>query len=358
VWTREWFTLSVARDLYDGVPAIYVNFLDHDETAHAVGPRSPEAFAALRGVDRSLRQIGRILRRVPEYRYELYVLSDHGQAPCRPYRAVAGGQPFERDFLDQVLGKAPAEAPLRAGSPRGSPELGFEPYLDVRESCERGGIRVVSAGPNAFVYFVDTPEPVLLEAIEGRWPGLAAALSKSPGVGVVLARTANGPVCVWRGQVHPLADPACGPFAERADRDIVTRDLAGLMAMRSAGDLVVYGIDSPEGHVSYIDEVGAHAGPSPDELHTFIVAPEDARLPPEIDHPLQLYDAFIRYQRFEPERSATPSRSGDTLSRGRHGHVASRPPHGQFRPLLSARRLVRRLGARGGLARRSHPRSA
>ena len=38
-------------------------------------------------------------------------------------------------------------------------ELGFEPYLDVREAWERDGIRVVSAGPNAFVYFVDTPEP-------------------------------------------------------------------------------------------------------------------------------------------------------------------------------------------------------
>lgn len=318
VWIRQWFTASVARDAYDGVPAIYVNYLDHDETAHAFGPRSLRALKALRGVDSSLRQIQRVLRRVPGHRYDLYILADHGQASCTPYSLVAGGQRFERAFFDQVPvdtrisapGQAPSDSP--AGPPAdqapattaGHPptggasrlELGFEPYLDVRESWERGGIRVVSAGPNAFVYFVDTPEPVPLEAIEARCPGLAAALSKSPGVGFVLARSANGPVCFWRGQCHRLAEPDGGPFEGREDRAIVTRDLAALMAMPSAGDLVVYGIDAPEGHVSFIDEVGAHAGPSLEELHTFIVAPAEVELPTPLEHPLQLHEVFIGYQ--------------------------------------------------------------
>jgi hypothetical protein len=77
------------------------------------------------------------------------------------------------------------------------------------------------------------------------------------------------------------------------------------MAMPSAGDLVVYGIDAPEGHVSFIDEVGAHAGPSHEELHTFLVAPADARLPARIDHPIQLYDVFIHYQ--SPVRETAPA---------------------------------------------------
>jgi hypothetical protein len=300
VWTREWFTFAVARDAYDGVPAISVNDLDHDEAAHALGPRSLQAFQALRGVDCSLRQIQRVLRRVPGHRYDLYILSDHGQATSTPYRVMTGGQRFERAFFDKVptriLGSAAARAP--SDSPV---ELGFEPYLDVRESHERDGIRVVSAGPNAFVYFVDTPEPVPLEAIEARCPGLAATLSKSPGVGFVLARTANGPVSFWRGQCHPLAEPDGGPFDGRKDRAVVTRDLAALMTMRSAGDLVVYGTETPEGHVSYIDELGAHAGPSHEELHTFLVAPVDRRVPAPIDHPIQLYDMFIRYQAPAPE---------------------------------------------------------
>jgi hypothetical protein len=319
VWTRQWFTFAVARDVYDGVPAVYVNYLDYDEGAHAFGPRSGEAIAGLRAVDRSLRQIRRALRRVPGYRYDLYVLADHGQAASTPYSALAGGRRFERAFFDEILGMTPAApAPVDEDSSRDAPadtaraaraaprsgedDLGFEPYLDVREACERGGIRVVSAGPNAFVYFVETAEPVLLEAIEARWPGLPGLVSKSAGVGFVLVRAQDGPVCFWRGQAHRLADPECGPFATREDRAVILRDLTTLMAMPSAGDLVVYGTEAPEGHVSYIDEMGAHAGPSPEELHTFVVAPSGAPMPASIDHPLQLYELFIRYQ-FPDERT-------------------------------------------------------
>jgi hypothetical protein len=68
------------------------------------------------------------------------------------------------------------------------------------------------------------------------------------------------------------------------------------MAMPSAGDLVIYGIDAPGGHVSFIPEVGAHAGPSPEELHTFIVCSAKQTLPLPITHPVQLYEHFMQYQ--------------------------------------------------------------
>jgi hypothetical protein len=345
VWTREWFTLAVSRDAYDGVPAIYVNYLDYDETAHAAGPRARQAIATLRGVDRSIRQIGRVLRRVPEHRYDLYVLADHGQASSTPYSVMAGGRRFEQAFFDLLPEGASAWPPdsrrtvdprePSAGAVEQRPpdeavrrELGFDPYLDDREAFERDGIRVVSAGPNAFVYFVDTPERVLLEAIEARWPGLAAALSKSAGVGLVLARAAAGPVCFWRGQRHRLTDLEGGPFGERDDRMILARDLAALIAMPSAGDLIVYGTDAPEGHVSYIDEVGAHAGASPEEFHTFVLARSDAPLPPAIDHPTQLYEVFARYQSVAP----APEPEKDTPSRRRQEHASA-----EARPAASDR---------------------
>jgi hypothetical protein len=67
------------------------------------------------------------------------------------------------------------------------------------------------------------------------------------------------------------------------------------MAMRCAGDLVIYGNDSPDGNVSYIRELGAHAGPAPEELHTFILSPPGANLPSPITHPIQLYEHFLGY---------------------------------------------------------------
>ena len=87
-----------------------------------------------------------------------------------------------------------------------------------------------------------------------------------------------------------------GPFAGRDDLDLVVSGLDDLMAMRTAGDLVIYGLDAADGNVSYIAEIGAHAGPSYEEMHTFLVAPVDVALPAALTHPVQLYDVFMRYQ--------------------------------------------------------------
>ena len=77
---------------------------------------------------------------------------------------------------------------------------------------------------------------------------------------------------------------------------LVLEGIENLMKMRSAGDLVIYGTDSPDGYVSFICEHGAHAGPGASEMHTFIIRPAKVTLPLPISHPVQLYDHFIRYQ--------------------------------------------------------------
>jgi hypothetical protein len=66
--------------------------------------------------------------------------------------------------------------------------------------------------------------------------------------------------------------------------------------MPSAGDVVIYGQGSPDGDVSFIAERGAHAGPSPEELHTFIIHPARVRLPARIAHPVELYPVFAGYR--------------------------------------------------------------
>ena len=116
-----------------------------------------------------------------------------------------------------------------------------------------------------------------------------------PGIGFVLARGADGVICAYRGKRYRLRDEP-GPFAGRDDLDLVVSGLDDLMAMRTAGDLVIYGLDAADGNVSYIAEIGAHAGPSYEEMHTFLVAPVDVVLPAALTHPIQLYDVFMRYQ--------------------------------------------------------------
>ena len=324
IWMRELFTLSTARDLYAGVPAVYVNYLDYDVYSHGFGPRDRRARRALRRIDNAIQQLASVCRRVPGHRYDVYVLSDHGQAHCVPYLQLSGGRPIENLLFDEFFDPAGAME-VSPGKPHGRHLSSgikamrshrgnglfqrFVNYLDedfgstidrAPESAERHGVRVVSAGPNAFVYFVDQPEPLTVEEIDARYPGLSEEISSRPGIGFVLARGKTGPVCASRGKRYRLNEEP-GPFAAREDLDVVLSGIRDLMAMRTAGDLVIYGQDAPEGNVSYIPEIGAHAGPSHDELHTFIVAPANVTLPTPISHPIQLYDVFMQYQQPETE---------------------------------------------------------
>jgi Type I phosphodiesterase / nucleotide pyrophosphatase len=316
IWVRNFFTMAVSRDLYEGVPAIYVNYLGYDEVAHRCGPGSDHAMQALHELDQSIEQLWTVMRRVPEHRYDAYILADHGQSACTPFSELTHGKRLERWIFDGFL------HPERAGEP-GAARVGlwqglrerqaetrgmiqrFMNYLDEDylrcpdpEAHERDGVRAISAGPNAFLYVKEAKEPLDAAAVEERFPGLAERLSRSLGIGFVLVRSANGngPLCWWRGQHCELSPTQPGPFAGREDAALVVEGIENLMQMRSAGDLVIYGTDSPDGDVSFIREHGAHAGPGASEMHTFIVGPAKVTLPSPISHPVQLYEHFIRYQ--------------------------------------------------------------
>jgi hypothetical protein len=315
VWVRGFFTMAACRDLYAGIPAVYVNYLDYDVAAHAFGPRDRRALRSLRRVDSAIHQLWRVLRRVPEHQYDLYVLADHGQARCRRYRDLTGGRRLERWIFDEFLDPAGVGVPevrprfglLRGLRHRRAGVAGLFQhslnYLDEEflrrgdpEAYQRDGVRVIAAGPNALLYVLDAPRPLDAPALERRFPGLVEELSRSPGVGFVLARSNEGPLCFKQSKRYLLGQSEPGPFAGRPDAALVVQGIADLMSMPSVGDLVIYGIDAPGGHVSFISEMGAHAGPSPEELYTFIAHPGRVTVGSPITHPVQLYELFIRYQ--------------------------------------------------------------
>lgn len=319
IWARQFLTLATSVALYRGVPAIYVNFMEYDVYAHGFGPASRNALRALRRVDSSIAQLARIVRRLPEPGVDLYVLSDHGQALTRLFTEVSGGASIETVVRAAFLGDARSAGPQAPATSLRSQWAGvralrasgaiqrFVNYLEQdfarwiwspHPEERKEALRVVPAGPNAFVYFTDYPEPVLAEDLESRYPGVAAGLSRHPGIGLVLVRSRVGAVCWYRGRRYALdRGPTDGLFKGRADREVVLQGLRELMAMPSAGDLVLYGIEAAAGDTSFVPEHGAHAGPSEHELHTFILHPPDVPLPAApITHPVQLYPHFAAYQ--------------------------------------------------------------
>jgi hypothetical protein len=296
-WLRELITLGVTVDLYAGVPALYVNFVDYDVAAHDLGPRHAAAMRALRGVDRSIGRLVRVIRRVPEHGYDLFILSDHGQIRSVRFRDVAG----ETSVAGAILGcfghdgtvrpdlsRAPATStadgtdvvplmplwPFTRGWQRNLAVV--ERPVRERNAVWAGGLCIVPAGPNVNVYLMYTKERVLAEEIESRYPGALDRLSRHAAIGFVLARDARGPVCYYRGGVHrlpPPPGPTGFPLFDRPDRDIVVRSLQDLLSMPSSGDVILYGHYAAAGCVTFLDERGSHAGPSEAELYAFVAAP-------------------------------------------------------------------------------------
>ena len=97
----------------------------------SVGPRSDRAMQALRDVDQSIEQLWTVLRRVPEHRYDAYILADHGQSGCRPFSELTHGKRLERWIFDAFLN------PERAGEPAAA-RAGLWRGLRERQAETRG----------------------------------------------------------------------------------------------------------------------------------------------------------------------------------------------------------------------------
>jgi hypothetical protein len=311
-WLRELCTLGVTADVYAGVPALYVNYVDYDVTAHALGPTHPAAFRALRAVDASIRDIAAVIQRARELRYDLFVLSDHGQIRSVPFAAVAGTDAVAEVILAAFgpgSGTAsPPRSELREPAPMPLwpfvPEWHERPGGGARRVRERnavwaGDLCVVPAGPNVNVYLTHTPARVQVEEIEARYPGALARLARHPAIGFVLARDARGSVCYYRDEViriPPPPGPTGSPLFDRPDRAVVVAGLQDLLAMPSGGDVVLFGHYTASGCVNFLGERGSHAGPSEAELYPFVMAPPHVRFDFEaVARPRDLYPLFAGY---------------------------------------------------------------
>jgi hypothetical protein len=135
---------------------------------------------ALHELDQSIEQLWTVLRRVPEHRYDAYILADHGQSTCTPFSELTHGRRLERWIFDGFLNPERAGEPeaARVGLWQGLRERQAETkgiiqrfmnYLDEDylrcpdpEAHEQDGVRAISAGPNAFLYVKDAKEPLRL----------------------------------------------------------------------------------------------------------------------------------------------------------------------------------------------------
>ncbi|HUP90204.1 MAG TPA: alkaline phosphatase family protein, partial [Longimicrobiales bacterium] len=222
---RELQTLAVLLDIYTGSPAIYTTYNVYDEFAHHFGPGSRASYSSLADLDRRIAQIMRMLRRLPGRPYDVYILSDHGQTPSRPYRIE-----FGETLGDSIMGAAQHGVLVMAGTgdyaPSGEDVMNFlleeleqvseesklpTPSLGMRfgrwfrkqykvfpllpETVkETPGVVVTYSSSLAHVYWTDKKEPFTFDEIREDTDkrALYYFLVAHKGIGIVITRMLDG----------------------------------------------------------------------------------------------------------------------------------------------------------------------
>jgi hypothetical protein len=335
---RDVSTQGAVLDILRGVPRIFIDYLGYDEYAHRRGPDSELALYNLQGIDRAIGRIFAAVKLVPEYHYDIFVFSDHGQLATTPFSCIVG-----RELDDFVLDHARAcvagslsthdvseLVSLRATEfwtrtlPKGlrGPARLYVEWLRrrVRRHADESqwqpidAIEVVTGGSIAHIYFDrGAPERLTLDEIDARYPELMAALEHCRAVGLMVARTDGGPVVLYRGGRWRLgcrrALEGLEPF-RRIGYDLLATHLMHAAEGSRYGDLVLYGAFAEGGDVAFDFEFGSHGGIGADELDQFMLHPAGVALPAEFHDggavaAEQFYRFFAaRYGTDDEERAA------------------------------------------------------
>jgi hypothetical protein len=338
---RELQTLAVLLDIYTGAPSIYTTYNVYDEFAHHFGPGSRAALSSLRDLDRRIGQIMKMIRRLPGRPYDLYILSDHGQTPSKPYRIQFGETlgdsvvsaskhgvlvmagtgdyaPAHEDVMGFLLDELEE---VSAGSKLPTPNFGLRlgrwirkqykvfPLLpEVVKEHEHSGIVVTYSSSLAHVYWSEPRRPLTFDEIRGdpeKRP-LYYFLVAHSGIGVVITRLQDGAhveTLEGRAIVAPDGELTIlegdDPLENYATTNVARRAIAHLARLDNSGDIIVFGAYDPERDICicFDDQVGAHGAMGGRQFWPFFMhAPGQVPADYEINDPLDLYPIFMRYR--------------------------------------------------------------
>jgi Type I phosphodiesterase / nucleotide pyrophosphatase len=305
---RELAVQSLLVDMSRGTPAMYVDFIGYDETAHRRGPDAPAAMRHLSSADAALATLFAAAEAAPELGYDVYVFSDHGHVATRPFESIEGLS------LPEFVGMAERGGALPRVE-RGRPNRGL-----LGGRTLGGGVadRVATseAGDLAHVYFLREDGPLPLEGVRARHGRVLAALRSNQAVGILGVRGGRRGLALVRGRILDLADPVDVAQLPHPQPALVATYLADLLSLPESGDLVVLGWRGEgRGVVAYAWEFGSHGGMAPEELDCFVAHPRSCRFRfARVVRPSELYRFFERTYRKPGE--AEPEPEDDEPERG------------------------------------------
>ncbi|GIW05473.1 MAG: membrane protein [Dehalococcoidia bacterium] len=317
------------QKMFEGISAAYTTLVSYDEVAHHAGIERPDSLRILRQIDGQIRHIAEAAA-FADRRYEIVVLSDHGQSQGATFRQRYGYR--LADLVDSLIADPQQTTQTTDTADEGLANLnlaltelmmeqswrsrllhrvlggqmhGGEVRLGEREMhpSELGNVVVCPSGNLAHIYFTDTPERLTFEALLTRHPRLIEGLRTHPGIAFVLVLSQqHGPIAIGRNGAHYLAtgevdgDDPLLPFGPNA-----ARYLAELASYPNCGDLVVNSLYDPAtGEVAAFEElVGSHGGLGGTQNQPFLLYPvwlDDAEPVRDLHGAPAVYQLIKRWQ--------------------------------------------------------------
>jgi hypothetical protein len=243
---------AVVKAMREEYSPIYAGFYAFDETGHAFGPDDRSALKILKHVDRTIRTVAGARRD----RYELVVLSDHGQIETVPFNEHGGpdlgqviAQLLPGSRVEQIKGKA------------------FGPD----EEHARGHVKVTGSGGLAHVYFSDQARRLDHREVVAQHPELCGSLSSLHKVALVMAREGERDVFLKDG-VQLEGGALRSLLGQYDDADVLLEQLSRLNSFQNAGDLVLFGSFIEGKQVNFENQAGGHGSIGGEQLHPFVLA--------------------------------------------------------------------------------------
>ncbi len=311
VLLREISTILAEVDIYRGVDSIYIDYVGYDELAHHRGPFSVSSLITLFSIDRDIKKLFKAIKKSGN-KYDVYILSDHGQVPTIPFDKV-NNRSFEDYLMKEMLETRIVHTKGNIEYLREQRLLSFVNYLQsIRQSMPKGfgyiadvltdrikkrvketlpgldvsdlnQIFLLPTSDIAHLYFNKYEDRLLGEDIDRYYPklkkiilshGNIAAISYLSDEGVVVETPegksviSNGNMTIKKGSVHS--------FFSLMYKGIEA-DIERLTRMKNSGDIIIFAGRFRGRVLNFQQELGGHGGPYPEEQSAFIIFPKDKK---------------------------------------------------------------------------------
>ncbi len=305
---RELQTFGVIADIYAGIPRIYTTYSGYDELAHHFGPESIPALKNLQYTDKRIGEIMRMLRYAPGARYELIILSDHGQTPGIPFNSRFGATlgttigAFLRENQEAAVSSGPLAFTgihleyLKKEIEERPKSWRRRTYNLIKNALQKkirqlvpetinidpeGGIVITYSSSLAHLYITGENRRLTWQEIESVQPLLIPFLSRHKGIGFVMARGEGEEICFFHSRGRFCAVPE-GEISLQdthflqtyGDPEEILPEIIRFASGENCGDLILFGAYDGKRVICFDDQVGGHGSVGGEQLFPFIMLPD------------------------------------------------------------------------------------